>query len=249
MIAAIAWRELRSLFLSPLAWVILAVLQILLALLFLLVVDNFAASQTQLLSMDNAPGLTEVVVGQLFSNAAVILLLITPLITMRLVSDERRNRTLTLLFTAPIGMTQIVLGKYLAALLFLLIVVVQIALMPLSLLVGANLDWGLFGASLLGLSLLLASFAAIGLFMSTLTQSPTVAAISTFGLLLFLWILEWAAEGSPMRELLSYLSITGHYQAFMRGVFDSADALYYVLVIAAFLVLSVRRLDADRLGG
>lgn len=248
MIRAIAWRELRSLFLSPLAWVILGVLQVIFALLFLLVVEQFAAAQTQLLSMDNAPGLTEIVVGQLFSNAAVILLLVMPLITMRLVSEERRNRTLTLLFTAPINMTQIVLGKYLAALLFVLIIVLMLVLMPLSLLVGAQLDWGLFAAGVLGLTLLLASFTAIGLFMSTLSQSPTVAAIATFGVLLFLWILEWAAEGNAARDLINYLSITSHYQAFVKGVFDSADAWYYLLLIVAFLVLSIRRLDADRLG-
>lgn len=249
MTFAIAMRELRSLFLSPLAWVVLGVLQIILALLFLLMVDQFVGVQTRLLGMQNAPGLTEVVVAPLFSNAGVILLLIAPLVTMRLISEERRNRTLTLLLTAPVSMTQIVLGKYLAALIFFFIVLALIALMPLSLLAGGTLDWGLFGAGLLGMALMLSVFAAIGVFMSSLSQSPTIAAVATFGTLLLLWILDWSNEASAGKAVLGYLSLTSHYQAFLKGVFDSADAAYYVLLTIAFLVLTVRRLDADRVGG
>ncbi len=248
MIFAIAMRELRSLFLSPLAWVMLGVLQVILALLFLLMVDQFAEFQTRLLGMQNAPGITEVVVAPLFSNAGVILLLIAPLITMRLISEERRNRSLSLLFTAPVTMTQIVLGKYVAALLFFMIVVVLMILMPLSLLAGGSLDWGLFAAAILGLVLLLSTFAAIGVFMSSLTQSPTVAAVATFGVLLLLWILDWSNAGSAGKVVLTYISLTSHYQAFLKGVFDSADAAYYLLLTIAFLVLTVRRLDADRVG-
>lgn len=249
MTFAIAMRELRSLFLSPLAWVVLGVLQIIVALLFLLMVDQFVGVQTRLLGMQNAPGLTEVVVAPLFSNAGVILLLIAPLVTMRLISEERRNRTLTLLLTAPVTMTQIVLGKYLAALLFFFVILALIALMPLSLLAGGTLDWGLFGAGLLGMALLLSVFAAVGVFMSSLSQSPTIAAVATFGTLLLLWVLDWSNEASAGKAVLSYLSLTSHYQAFLKGVFDSADAAYYVLLTIAFLVLTVRRLDADRVGG
>lgn len=250
MILTIALRELRSLFLSPLAWVILAVLQLILAFLFLIHVDLFLGAQTQLLAMPAAPGLTEVVVAPLFSNAAVILLLVTPLITMRLISDERRNRTLPLLFSTPITMTEIVLGKYLGILLFVLILIALLAAMPLSLLAGGTLDFGMFLSAVLGLTLLLASFAAVGLFMSTLSQSPSVAAIGTFGVLLLLWILDFAGQtGSASKSVLTYLSLTNHYEPFLKGVFDSADAAYYVLFIVLFLVLSIRRLDADRLGG
>ena len=249
MIFTLAARELRSLFLAPIAWVVLAVVQAISALLFLLMIDSFMAVQTQLLGMDDAPGVTEAVAMPLFSNVAVILLLATPLLSMRLISEERRNRTLSLLFSAPITMTEIVLGKYLALLAFLAIVIVLVALMPLALLAGTTLDWGLLAAGALGLLLLLAAFAAVGLFMSSLVQSPTIAAIATFGALLLLWVIDGAGAAGPMQEFLRYLSLTSHYQAFLKGVFDSADAAYYLLFIAFFLGLSIRRLDADRLGG
>lgn len=249
MIFTLAARELRSLFLAPLAWVVLAVVQVISALLFLLMIDSFMAVQTRLLGMDGAPGVTEAVAMPLFSNVAVILLLATPLLSMRLISEERRNRTLSLLFSTPITMTEIVLGKYLALLAFLAIVVVLVGLMPLALLVGTTLDWGLLAAGALGLMLLLAAFAAVGLFMSSLVQSPTIAAVATFGALLLLWIIDGAGAVGATQEMLRYLSLTSHYQAFLKGVFDSADALYYLLFIAFFLGLSIRRLDADRLGG
>lgn len=249
MIAAIALRELRSLFLSPLAWSILAVVQLILAFLFLARIEVYQLYQPQLMMMEDAPGVTEIVVADLFGSAAIVLLLVVPLLTMRLIAEERRNRTLTLLFSAPASMTEIVLGKYLGVLLFLLALLAMIALMPLALLAGGTLDFGQFLSGLLGLGLLLAGFAAVGLFMSTLTQHPAVAAVATFGMLLAFWILDWSGQGADSGSLLAYLSLLNHYKPFLEGVFDTADAVYHLLLIATFLVLAVRRLDADRLGG
>ncbi len=250
MIFTIAARELKGLFLSPLAWVILAVVQVILAFLFLSHIEEYLLLQPQLLAMDAAPGVTELVVGRLFGSAAIVLLLVVPLLTMRLISEERRGRTLSLLFSAPISMTEIVLGKYLGVVAFLFLLLALIALMPLSLLGSASLDLGMFVSGLLGLGLLLAGFVAVGLFMSTLTQYPAVASISTFGVLLLFWLLDWSGQGiSEDGNWLAYLSLLNHYEPFLRGVFDSADAIYHILFIATFVILSVRRLDADRLGG
>lgn len=249
MIFTIGLRELKSLFLSPLAWSILAVVQLILAYLFLGRIEIIQMYQAQLMAMDGAPGVTEIILPDLLGNAAIILLLVVPLLTMRLVAEERRNRTLSLLFSSPLSMTEIVLGKYLGILLFLLVLLVLIALMPLSLLAGARLDFGLLAAGFLGLALLLAGFAAVGLFMSTLTQYTTVAAISTFGALLLFWILDWSGQGFAGGNWLAYLSLFNHYKPFLDGIFDSADAVYHVLLISTFLVLSIHRLDADRLGG
>ena len=249
MIFTIGLRELKSLFLSPLAWSILAVVQLILAYLFLGRIEIIQMYQAQLMAMDGAPGVTEIILPDLLGNVAIILLLVVPLLTMRLVAEERRNRTLSLLFSSPLSMTEIVLGKYLGILLFLLVLLVLIALMPLSLLAGARLDFGLLAASFLGLALLLAGFAAVGLFMSTLTQYTTVAAISTFGALLLFWILDWSGQGFAGGNWLAYLSLFNHYKPFLDGIFDSADAVYHVLLITTFLVLSIHRLDADRLGG
>ena len=205
MIFTIAGRELRSLFLSPLAWAILCVVQFIYAWLFLSQIETFMALQSRLATLDGAPGVVDIVVAPLFANAAVLLLLITPLITMRVLSEERRNRTLSLLLSAPVSMTEIIVGKYLGVVSFALVLIGMLALMPLSLLAGTDLDLGKLAAGLLGLTLVVSAFTAIGLFMSSLTEQPTVAAITTFGLLLLLWILDWAGNsGMPSSGLLGY---------------------------------------------
>ncbi len=248
MIFTLAARELRSMFLSPLAWVILAVITALNAYFFLLYVDIYLQLQPRLAAAPNGPGITDIIVAPLFSTTATILLLVTPLLTMRLISEERRAQTLSLLMSAPISMSEIIIGKFLGVFTFILMMLALIALMPLSLLAGGSLDLGLWASGLLGLVLLIASFCSIGLYISTLTRQPTVAAIATFGLLLLLWIINLAGSaGSGGGEALAYLSLLSHYQPLLRGVFSSTDIFYYLLLIGSCLTLSVRRLDADRL--
>ena len=250
MMFVIAQRELRSLFLSPLAWSILAVVQIILAFLFLAQLQEFFILQPQLEMMENAPGVTEIVVAPLYGSSAFILMMVIPLITMRVVSDERRNRTLPLLFSAPVSMTEIVLGKFFGILGFLLIMTGLVTMMPLSILFAGPLDMGLLASIVLGIVLLIASFAAVGLFMSTLTVQPTVAAISTFGVLLLFWIIDWAGskvDDPAASGVLSYLSTLRHFEAMAKGIFSSRDLIFYLLFITLFLVLSIRRLDNDRL--
>ncbi|MBK8163840.1 MAG: ABC transporter permease [Gammaproteobacteria bacterium] len=248
MIGTIAARELRSLFFSPLAWTVLAVVQIIVAYLFLVQVDFFLQIQPRLPQLPGAPGLTEIVVAPTFGNAALILLLVVPLLTMRLVSDELRNQTLSLLFSAPVSMTAIILGKYCGVLGFLLIQLLLIALLPCALLLGGTLDFGILASGLIGLFLLLAGFAAVGLFMSTLTAQPVIAAISTFGVLLLLWIVDWSGTAaSKGSDVLGYLSLLRHYESLLKGVFNSTDVAYYLLLSALFVILSIRRLDSYRL--
>jgi ABC-2 type transport system permease protein len=248
MIGTIAAREFKALFLSPMAWSILAVVQLIMAYLFLAQLDTYMLLAPRLAGIDGAPGVTDVVVAPVLGNAAVILLLIAPLITMRVLSEERRARTLSLLLSAPVSMTEIVIGKYLGILAFFLVLLVMLALMPLALLVGADLDLGKLAAGLLGLSLLLGAFAAAGLFMSSLTEQPTVAAVSSFGLLLLLWIVDWAgSSGTEGSGILAYLSVLRHFESLLRGIFDSTDVVYYVLFIFTFVVLTIQRMDRDRL--
>ena len=120
MIKAIALRELRSMFLSPLAWTVLAVTQLILAWSFFTQIDFFFTIQSELATAPNAPGVTDLVVMPTYEVASLILLMVTPLLTMRLISEERRNGSIALLLSSPVSMTQIVLGKYLGILLFML---------------------------------------------------------------------------------------------------------------------------------
>ena len=238
----IAWRELRNLFLSPLAWCVLAVMQFILAWVFLVWVESFHGNP------NSVEGVTDVVAGHLYGISCIVLLLVVPLLSMRLVAEERRSGSLALLLSAPVRMTEIVLGKYLGLFGFLAIMVGLITLMPLSLALGTHLDYGKLAADVLGLLLLVGAFAAAGLYMSTLTRQPVVAAVSSFGLLLFLWIINWLSQGDiRYSAVLHYLSLVDHYSTLLRGSFDSSDVIYYLLFILTFLVLSIRRLDGHRL--
>jgi ABC-2 type transport system permease protein len=238
----IAWRELRNLFLSPLAWCVLAVVQLILAWMFLASVEGFRGNPA------GVAGVTDTVAAGLYSVSTIVMLLVIPLLTMRLVSEERRSGSLTLLLSAPVRMSEIVLGKYLGLLAFLAIMVGMITLMPLSLAMGTHLDYGKLAADVLGLLLLVGAFAAAGLYMSTLTRQPVVAAISTFGLLLFLWVVNWLSQGDARYSaVLHYVSLIDHYGSLLRGSFDSSDVIYYLLFIVTFLTLSIRRLDGQRL--
>lgn len=249
MILAIAGNELKRMFYSPLAWAVLAVSQFILAFLFLIFVERFTSViQPQFAALDGAPGVADTIAMPLLMWTSVIMLGVAPLLTMRLFSEERQQRTLALLTSAPIGSTQIVLGKYLGVLGFILLMIAMITLMPLSLALGTDLDWGKLAAGVLGLSLLIASFAAAGLYLSALSTQPIVAAIGSFGLLLFLVILYIAGKSQFIAsELFIYLSHYGHFLSFLSGNFNSADLAYYALFILSFVILSIRKLDNERL--
>jgi len=185
----------------------------------------------------------------MYHAAAFVMMFTIPLITMRIISEEKRSNSISLLFSAPLSMTEIVVGKYLGVIAFLGIMTLIFTIMPLSLLFAGSIDWGLLASALIGTFMMIAACAAIGVFMSSLTAQPTIAAISTFGAILLLWILYMAGGNSSTETftVMSYLSMLNHLQAFERGVFNTSDFIYYLLVITIFLVLSIRRLDGDRL--
>ncbi len=244
----LARNELYRLFLSPLAWVILALCQLILAYLFLTHIDYFMQVQGKISAIPGAPGVTELIAVPLLNNAATLLVLVTPLLTMRLIAEERRNDSLPLLFSAPLSIQQIVMGKYLGTLGFFIIQLILISLMPVSLSLGADLDFGVIASALLGLSLLVASFTAIGLFLSSLTAQPTVAAMSTFATLFLLWIIDWAGniQMTETVNLFNWLSLLRHFEPLLQGEVNSSDLAYYIIIIVAFLALTIRRLDAER---
>ncbi len=256
MIFTIAGKELKALFASPLAWVVLTFVQVMLAFGFLKRIDEFMQVQSQLIQMPAPPGITELVAAPVFATLAIIFLFAVPLLAMRLIAEERRNQTMVLLFSAPISMTEIVLGKFAGLVAFLWLLVGLAVLMALSLLLGGRLDFGLLASLVLGVALLAACFSAVSLYASCLTAQPFVASMIAFGLLLGMLLAgETAADGMRGRgwnvpaELAQVLSPLKNFEPFAKGMFDTYSVVCMLLLIAVFLVLTVRHLDAARLRG
>ena len=255
MINTIAGKELKALFSSPLAWIVLTLLQLILGFGFLKRLDDFMQIQPQLLQAPNPPGVTELVVVPVYATCAILMVCAVPLLAMRLIAEERRNQTMVLLMSAPLSMTEIVLGKFCGLLGFLLLIVGVTTLMPLALLAGGRLDFGLLASVVGGIALLAACFAAVGLYASSLTAQPISAAIIAFCLLLGMLLTgETASDGLRERgwtvpaALAQVLSPLKNFESFAKGSLDSYSIACMVLLTAVFLVLSIRRLDAARLG-
>lgn len=248
MIVALARKELKSLFSSPMGWVVLALLQFVFGTFFLLGVDQYFQTMSGSLRPEMRQGVTEFVGHTVFNMASFIMLFAVPLLSMRLISEERKQQTLTFLVSAPLSLIDIVLGKFVGLVSFLTIVILFIGAMMMSLKLWSDIDFGLILANVLGLWLLVASFSALGLFMSSLTQHPVVAGIITFVALFGLMLLDYFLAGDP-NSVLAHLSLLRHFEPFSRGLLDTRDIAYFLLFILTFLTLTVRRLDADRLRG
>lgn len=239
----IARHEWRRLFASPLAWACLGLVQLLSGIVFWLLLADFANTGHQ----DDTLGVAEFVGGGLFGFCSIIFLLVVPLLAMRSFAEERQNGSLDLLLSAPLSNTTLVLGKFFGLLSFLWLMLLLVVLMPASLQLGTQLDWGLLLSGALGLGLMLAAFAAAGLFVSVLCQQAIVAAMGGFGLLLLLWLLQVAGASDTLAgQLADYLSLLSHFDQLRRGVFDTADVAYYLLFCASFLGLSVQRLNWEQ---
>ena len=247
MIFTIARKELRMLFFSPLAWMLLAVIQIILAWVFLGRLDAFLQVQPQLMQIANPPGFTEIIVTPIFGLAAIVLLMITPLLTMRQLAEERKNHTLTLLISAPISVAEIVLGKFFGLMIFFLGVVVLIVALCVSLLAGGTLDFGLLMSGAVGLILMVSCFVALGLYVSSLTAQPVAAAIGVLGVLLGFWVIDLFA--SDYEAWIQYFSMFRHFELFNNGLVDTFSIVYFVLFTLLFLLLTILHLEGERLHG
>jgi ABC-2 type transport system permease protein len=247
MIRLIAMRELRSLLAMPSTWFVLAVLQFIFAWFFLARLEAFLDIQPQLAQLANPPGVTITVAAPLFYTAALLLMMLVPMFTMRLIAEERRNQTLTLLLASPLSGRHIVLGKFAGLLIFLLAMITSIPLMAYSLALGTHLDNGLLLANCMGLILLTASYVALGLYISSLTTQPVIAAIGALAVLVGLWLADIGAPAaeSPWHQF----SPLYHFQNFNAGLLDSSDTAYFILFTSVFLLLTMKRLHNNRVYG
>jgi ABC-2 type transport system permease protein len=244
VVFSIALFEFRRLFISPLAWIVLAIVQFILALLFYMLLSQYLQQP----EVYGGRGLTEVVVGGFYQSSGFIILLIMPFLTMRLFSEEMRSGTIRLLLSSPLPISTIVFGKYIGILLFMACLLLMVTLMPASLMLGTQLDYGQFAAAILGLALLMCSFAAVGLFVSSLFRHPAVTAIATFGLLLMLWTSHIAGidTGDGIASVFKYASTLVHYNSFTLGIFNSVDFVYFLILASTSILLSIWRIDALR---
>ena len=243
-VLVIARNEMRRIFVSPLAWAVLAVVQLIMGFVFINLLIDYARNADM---GDQFSGVADYIGAGLYGFATIVLLLVMPLMTMRLFSEERKSGSLTLLLSSPASLIEIVLGKFLGLVSFMAALLVLMAAMPLSLWFGTALDVGRIGAGLLGLFLMMMAFGAAGLFVSSLTKEPTIAAVGGFGLLLLVWLLQILAyQDIPFAEVFGWLSLIGHYDSLRRGIFNTGDVAYYLLFTATFLWLTVQRLDLER---
>lgn len=210
---------------------------------------SFQAGQNPFLAAMLTP--LQMIYRPFFGNLAVLWLFLVPLLTMRLFAEEKRSGTAELLFTLPLTDWAIILGKFAAAwavcALFLAVTVVY----SLGLLAIISVDWGAVAAGYLGLLLLTSAFLAVGVFSSTLTENQIIAAVIAFGLLLLFWLIGWYEEigATALQGLFRYLSLLGHFESFARGVLDTRDVLFYLLVSFFFLFLTKRQLESRRWRG
>lgn len=240
-------KEMKQLFASSLIWVFLAAMQLALAWVFLGRLNTFLELQPQLAQLANPPGVTEVIVSPVFSVASIVLLAVTPILSMRLFAEERRNHTLTMLISAPVSITAIVLGKFLALMLFFSLIPLLIVALAVSLLAGGMLDFGLLGSNLIGLILLASCFAALGLYISSLTSHPAVAALGSLGVLLGLWVMDLMAIGAE--NAIHHISLFRHFENFNIGLIDTFSLAFFLLFTATFLILTIHQLESERLNG
>jgi ABC-2 type transport system permease protein len=251
-VLAIAQKELKSYFASPIAYIIVGVFALVFGYFYFVSVTFFLQASLQM----GMPGAGQVnintmAIRPLLQNIAVVALFMLPLITMRTYAEEKRTGTIELLLTSPLTDTQIVLGKFLGAValyaLMLAVTWIHIGI----LFVYGNPEWKPIVTGYLGLLLMGAAFMSIGLLISSLTRNQIVAGVVTFSVLLLLWTLNWMSESSgPMaQKVLSALSITERFDDFSKGVISVSHLVYYVSFITFGLFLTTKSVDSERWRG
>jgi len=249
---AIAQKEFRSYFASPIAYVIIGMFALLYGGFYFVAVD-FIAKQSMGLGMPGQQtiNINEVAIRPMLMNVSVILLFVLPLVTMRTYAEEKRTGTIELLLTSPLTDFQIIMGKFLGAMALYAVMLAVTAIHIGILFVYGNPEWKPILAGYLGLLLMGGSFVSIGLLISSLTSNQIVAGMMTFAVLLLLWIVSWFGEaaGPTTREVLTRLSITTHFDDFTKGVIDTKHIVYYLSFIAFGLFLTAKSVDSERWRG
>ena len=249
----IAGKELRSYFVSPIAYVVLTGFLLLGGWFFfnLLARFNFLLSIYSAMRSPEAQtrlNLNDFVIAPLLHNLSVILVILVPVITMRSFAEEKRTGTYELLMTSPLSITEVVAGKFLGALAFLIVMLGLTGIYPLILLLYGNPELGIIAAGYLGLLLLATAFLTVGLLTSSFTENQIIAAVSCLVLLLLLYVISWPADtaGPVLGAVLKYVSLTEHFGEMVKGIIDTKDLVYFGSVILLALFLTQRSVESVR---
>ena len=252
-ILALAQKEVRGYFVSPIAYVLLVFFTLLfgwfyiasLNLMLQLSGGNFGMGGPQVVNVN------EFMIRPLFGNTAVILLFLLPMLTMRSYAEEKRSGTMELLLTSPLSDFQIIIGKFVGALALYTLMLALTGIHIAMLFQYGEPEWGPILTGYLGLLLMGSSFISIGLAISSMTKNQIVAGVSTFAVLLLFWIINWIgdASGSTAQSVLAYLSILEHFDDFSKGVIDTKHLTYYLSFIGLGLFLTAKSMDTARWNG
>ena len=248
---AIYRRELSYLFNSVIAYIVITVFLLLAGYFFYNLVAFFNMTSVQTAQnplQAQSLSLTQGVLQPLFGNLSIVMLLIMPMVTMRLLSEELKSGTAELLFTYPISDWDAILGKYFAAVTVLVAMLAMTGFLPMTLSRYASLEWGPIISGYLGLLLLGMAFIAMGLFFSSLSENQIVAGILTFCFSLLFLVIGWLSSfvSAGMARVLTELSIIEHFDSFAKGMLDTNDIVYYINFSLLFLFLCSRVLDSNR---
>jgi gliding motility-associated transport system permease protein len=254
-ILAIANKELRSYFSSPIAYIVIGFFAFLYGYFYVAILNAFVRQSLQLGQFGMGGGqsmnVNQQLIRPLLQNVTVLVLFMLPAITMRTYAEEKRSGTIELLLTSPVTDFQIVMGKFIGAM-ALYGIMLLVSLIHLAVLFAfGRPEWKPILTAYLGLLLFGGCFISVGLFISTLTRSQIVAFMSTFGVFLFLWVITWIGSmvGPTGEKLTTYLSIVDHFDDFAKGVIDTTHILYYVSVITFGLFLTAKSVDSERWRG
>ncbi|MCM0605139.1 MAG: ABC transporter permease subunit [Xanthomonadaceae bacterium] len=246
----IATKDFRSYFTSPIAYIVIAGFLTIMGWMFFFNLSHFNSMNLQYRSygMGKSVSISEGIIRPLYGNMNVILLFLTPFITMRLFSEEKKLHTIELLMTSPVTLMETILGKFLSAFLLVLVMVGITFTYPVILFLTGNPDIGVVFTSILGTLLLSGCYLSIGILFSAMTENQIVAGALTFASGLFLWLISWASQstGPVMGEFLNYLSLIGHYNNFSQGMIQSGDVIFYVSFIGLGLFFTHQVLDSYR---
>lgn len=248
MILIIARKELRSLFATPMGWLVLAIFQAIVGTYYSLSFNQYFEIMQSAHWQVQRIGLTQFMAEGVFGVAAVLMLFVVPLVSMKLISEERKNQTMALLMSAPLSMSELILGKLLGILSYLSLLILSMVLMIALLLPWAEIDLPYLLTHAFGLWLLMLASSALGLYISCLTANPILAAFCSLTALTF-WLLLDKFFSDDHQALFHDFSLMQHYRQFAMGILNSYDILFFVLFAGFFVLLAIRRLHADRLYG